>query len=120
MTHQLHIDSLCVDLGGQPIVKDVSFQLQHGEIGCLLGPSGYGKTTILTAIAVFEPPASGQIFLAEKEVASSSSQLPPEVRRVGMVFQDSALFPHLSVRQTLHLASRDRAVPISKNVLKSC
>ncbi len=98
---QLHIEKLCVDLGGQPIVKDVSFQLQHGEIGCLLGPSGCGKTTILNAIAGFEPPASGQIFLAEKEVASSSSQLPPEERRVGMVFQDSALFPHLSVRQNI-------------------
>ncbi len=101
MSQQLCVENLCVDLGGQRIVSDVSFHLQHGEIGCLLGPSGCGKTTILNAIAGFLAPASGKILLADKEVSNASMQLPPEARRVGMVFQDSALFPHLSVKQNI-------------------
>lgn len=109
MSRQLCIENLCIDLDGQRIVSNVGFHLDHGEIGCLLGPSGCGKTTILNAIAGFEPPVEGRIILGEKEVASPDRQLPPEERRVGMVFQDSALFPHLSVRQNIAFGLRGQS-----------
>ena len=76
-------------------VRDISFSAREGEILCLLGPSGCGKTTILRAIAGFEPVRSGEIFLAGRLVSSSSDTIPTEERRIGMVFQEYALFPHL-------------------------
>lgn len=101
MTMQLEVDRLCVELGRQPIIDNVSFSLQAGDIGCLLGPSGCGKTTLLRAIAGFEPPSAGRIVLAGQEVATVARQLDAEVRRVGMVFQDLALFPHMSVARNV-------------------
>tara|TARA_Y100001936_G_scaffold247419_1_gene293176 strand:- start:1395 stop:2468 length:1074 start_codon:yes stop_codon:yes gene_type:complete len=79
------------------VVNDLSLQLNKGEIGCLLGPSGCGKTTVLRCIAGFEPIISGEILLNGVKVSSSDFSLRPEQRRIGMVFQDFALFPHLSV-----------------------
>jgi iron(III) transport system ATP-binding protein len=74
----------------------VSFALERGSIGCLLGPSGCGKTTVLRCIAGFEAPSAGRILLAGAVVSSAQRSLPPEKRRVGMVFQEHALFPHLT------------------------
>jgi iron(III) transport system ATP-binding protein len=79
------------------IVHGLSFSLQRGEIGCLLGPSGCGKTTVLRAIAGFESVTAGRITLGGRELSSGSYTAPPETRQVGVVFQDYALFPHLSV-----------------------
>ena len=81
----------------QPAVRSVSFGLHAGEIGVLIGPSGCGKTTLLRAVAGLEPVTGGDIRLSGQIVSSPSSQLPPEARRIGMVFQDYALFPHLDV-----------------------
>jgi iron(III) transport system ATP-binding protein len=81
----------------QPAVADVSFGLQAGEIGVLIGPSGCGKTTLLRAVAGLEPAAGGEIRLDGDLVASAQRNVPPEERRIGMVFQDYALFPHLDV-----------------------
>jgi len=81
------------DIAAQAIVRGVSFELQPGELGCLLGPSGCGKTTLLRAIAGFQPLQSGEIRLRGQDV----SRLPPEKRGLGFVFQDLALFPHLDV-----------------------
>jgi iron(III) transport system ATP-binding protein len=81
----------------QPAVHSVSFGLHAGEIGVLIGPSGCGKTTLLRAVAGLEPVTGGDIRLSGHVVSSPSSQLPPEARRIGMVFQDYALFPHLDV-----------------------
>ena len=78
--------------GAQPVVP-----LKQGDIGCLLGPSGCGKTTVLRAIAGFEEISQGEIVLNGASVSRAGYSLPPEKRRVGMVFQDYALFPHLSV-----------------------
>lgn len=78
------------------VVKNVSFSLAEGEIGCLLGPSGCGKTTLLRTIAGFEDIAGGNIVIDSIAVAGKSS-VAPEKRNIGMVFQDYALFPHLSV-----------------------
>jgi iron(III) transport system ATP-binding protein len=80
------------------VVSDLSFSLEPGEIGCLVGASGCGKTTVLRAIAGFLAPSAGTIDLGGRRLASAGAGLPPEARRIGMVFQDFALFPHLDVR----------------------
>ena len=81
----------------RPVVDDVGFSLEKGEIGCLLGHSGCGKTTLLRIIAGFEPVDEGEVILHGNTVSSGEKQLPPEKRRIGMVFQDYALFPHLTL-----------------------
>ncbi len=83
--------------GKQVVVNDLSLTLKKGEIGCLLGPSGCGKTTVLRCIAGFEPISAGEILLNGVVVSNANSGLPPEQRHIGMVFQDYALFPHLTV-----------------------
>ncbi|MDZ4350363.1 MAG: ABC transporter ATP-binding protein [Xanthomonadaceae bacterium] len=92
-TELLRIEGLCCDYGGQPAVVGVSLTLGIGQLGCLLGPSGCGKTTLLRAVAGFHQPSRGQILLRGIDV----TRLPPEQRRIGFVFQDLALFPHLTV-----------------------
>jgi iron(III) transport system ATP-binding protein len=83
-----------------PAVEAVSLTLQHGEILALLGPSGCGKTTLLRLIAGFERPDSGTIYLGQQPVCGTY-WLPPERRDVGIVFQDYALFPHLTVEKNV-------------------
>ncbi|MEW6165432.1 MAG: ABC transporter ATP-binding protein [Pseudomonadota bacterium] len=83
--------------GDHRVVHDLSMTLAEGEIGCLLGASGCGKTTVLRLIAGFEAPSAGRILLREEVVAARGRHVPPEKRRIGMVFQDYALFPHLSI-----------------------
>jgi iron(III) transport system ATP-binding protein len=78
-------------------VNDISFELQNSEILALVGPSGCGKTTTLRLIAGLERPDAGSIFLNGKLVASDNVFIPPEKRGIGMVFQEHALFPHLTV-----------------------
>ena len=81
-----------------PVLRDVSLQLAPGDIACLLGPSGCGKTTLLRAIAGFAPLQAGRIAIMGREVSGAGVQVPTEQRNVGMVFQDYALFPHLTVQ----------------------
>jgi len=88
------------------IVHDLSFALQRGEIGCLLGPSGCGKTTVLRAIAGFESLIAGRIALGGKELSNAQHTTVPEARHVGVVFQDYALFPHLSVSDNIGFGLR--------------
>jgi len=90
----------------RPAVRDITFAVREGEILCLLGPSGCGKTTILRAIAGFEPVQSGEIFLSGRRVSASSETIPTEERRVGMVFQEYALFPHLRVADNIAFGLR--------------
>ena len=84
-----------------PAVQGVSFDLPQGDILGLLGPSGCGKTTLLRLIAGFESPQSGTIQIGERIVAGVGSPVPPEHRDVGLVFQDFALFPHLTVTENI-------------------
>ena len=97
----LKVDQLSVAFrtpkGSQQVLDGLSFSLGSGEIGCLLGSSGCGKTTALRAIAGFVTPDAGQIQIADQVVSSAQRVLEPERRGVGVVFQDYALFPHLSV-----------------------
>jgi iron(III) transport system ATP-binding protein len=83
--------------GANRVVRGLDFALAEGEIGCLLGPSGCGKTTVLRCLAGFEPVAAGTIALSGRTVSAPGKLVPPEQRRIGMVFQDYALFPHLTV-----------------------
>ncbi|WP_287809077.1 ABC transporter ATP-binding protein [Pseudomonas sp.] len=93
----LALDNLACGYQGQAVVQDLDLGLQAGEIGCLLGASGCGKTTTLRAIAGFEPVHEGQVVLGGEVISRSGYTLAPEKRRIGMVFQDYALFPHLTV-----------------------
>lgn len=97
----LDIQSLTLAYGSQPVVQDFSLRLAQGEIGCLLGASGCGKTTVLRAIAGFEAPRAGEVHIAGECVAAVGVMQPPESRRVGVVFQDYALFPHLTVAENV-------------------
>jgi iron(III) transport system ATP-binding protein len=88
------------------VVRGLSFTLPRGAIGCLLGPSGCGKTTVLRCIAGFEPVQEGEIRLSGRVVSRPGDTLPPEKRRIGMVFQDYALFPHLRIADNITFGLR--------------
>lgn len=92
--------------GDQPVVKGLSFSLRRGTIGCLLGASGCGKTTVLRCIAGLEPVQAGEIWLSGRLVSRKNYLVPTEARHVGMVFQDYALFPHLTVEQNVAFGLR--------------
>ena len=105
--HLSYASSRTAAADGGPAVpqalRGVSLQMAPGEIGVLLGPSGCGKTTLLRAIAGLERPYAGRILVGEDEVfhGERAWAMPPEARRIGMVFQDFALFPHLNVMQNV-------------------
>lgn len=106
MSMLLEISGVSVAYGSNTVVVQTSLSLTGGEIGCLLGPSGCGKTTLLRAIAGFEPITEGEILLADERVSSKGFTTPPEERRVGMVFQDFALFPHLTIADNIGFGIR--------------
>lgn len=83
------------------IVEDLSLSLAGSDIGCLLGPSGCGKTTVLRAIAGFEPVYKGTISLDQHIISEPGRQLAPEQRKIGMMFQDYALFPHITIENNI-------------------
>ncbi len=103
---QLRIEGLSHAYGAHPVIDDLSLSLGRGAIGCLLGPSGCGKTTVLRCIAGFETASAGRILLGGKVVSGPGVAVPPEQRRVGMVFQDYALFPHLRVADNIGFGLR--------------
>jgi len=90
-------------------VDNISFSLHEGQILALVGPSGCGKTTTLRMLAGLEHPDSGSIAINGKMVASDTDFVPPEKRGVGMVFQDHALFPHLSVFENVAFGLRGQS-----------
>lgn len=98
MANKLEVAALTAAPGGKPVVADASFRLAPGSIGCLMGPSGCGKTTLLRAIAGFEQPLAGEIRINSVCHSNAATLTPVEQRNVGMVFQDFALFPHLTAR----------------------
>lgn len=97
----LQLNNVRQAYGEQVVIHDISLILRKGQIGCLLGPSGCGKTTALRCIAGFERISAGKILLNGACVSNANFCMPPEQRRIGMVFQDYALFPHLNVADNI-------------------
>ncbi|MBC7738715.1 MAG: ABC transporter ATP-binding protein [Candidatus Saccharibacteria bacterium] len=94
---RLEVRNLTRSFQGRKVVADLSLTVQAGQVTCLLGPSGCGKSTTLRMIAGVERPDLGQIAIDGQTVFGSGANLPPEARGVGLMFQDFALFPHLTV-----------------------
>ena len=103
---KLEVKKIDVAYGKNQIVFNVDFELDEGQIGCLLGPSGCGKTTVLRSIVGFEKPTKGEIILNGKRLSDSKIFVEPEKRKIGMVFQDIALFPHLSILENIRFGIR--------------
>jgi len=103
----LSLSGVTKSFGPETAVDDVSLDVRSGELLTFLGPSGCGKTTTLRTIAGLEEPTEGQISLAGDYVAGDGSFVPPERRDVGIVFQNFALFPHLSVRENIAFGLTD-------------
>ncbi len=117
----LELSDLSVQYAGasRPAVDAVSFGLPRGAIGVLIGPSGCGKTTLLRAIAGLEPASAGQIRISGQVVGGAGVHVPAESRRIGMVFQDYALFPHLDVGHNVafgiaHLPRAERQARVTE------
>jgi iron(III) transport system ATP-binding protein len=100
------VTDLEVRYGRESVLNRLSFTLAPGEIGCLLGHSGCGKTTALRSIAGFVAPSYGHIQLDHQTISAPDYSVAPEARGIGVVFQDFALFPHLSVRQNIEFGLR--------------
>ena len=93
----LHLHGVSHAFGGHRVLDNVSLTVPAGELVCLLGPSGCGKTTLLRISAGLERLQVGSVVIDETVIADAASHLPPERRKIGLMFQDYALFPHLSV-----------------------
>ena len=106
MTELLTLQEIECRYDGKPVVRELSLHVARGSIACLLGPSGCGKTTVLRAIAGFHPVDGGRILLKDKVVSAPGVTVAPEKRRLGMVFQDYALFPHLTVSDNIGFGLR--------------
>ena len=108
----LRLEGLTKAFGGRPAVAEVSLEVSRGEILALLGPSGSGKTTTLRLLAGFESPDAGRVVVDGEDV----TRLPPERRRFGMVFQNYALFPHLTVGENVAFGLRGPAERTERRV----
>lgn len=119
MPDMLKIEGLTCILDGRAVVKDLSFSVAAGQVVCLLGPSGCGKSTTLRLIAGLEDPNAGSIMIKTQFVWSNKTSVPPEKRGVGYLFQEYALFPHLSVRENIafglsQLGSKERRARVQE------
>jgi ABC-type Fe3+/spermidine/putrescine transport system ATPase subunit len=119
----LEVENVHFSYGGIPVLRGVSFNVRQGEILMIKGPSGVGKSSLLRLIAGLETVQEGQIKIDGRVVSSRTFHLPPERRNIGMVFQDFALFPHLTVSQNvafgLFRLSRDERATIVSDALRT-
>lgn len=113
----LQLDGVSKWFGESQAVADVSLSLPQGILA-LLGSSGCGKTTLLRLIAGFEQPQTGSIEIAGRKVASNNCWIPPEKRRLGMVFQDYALFPHLTVAENVAFGLKKQEKDAAKRLIE--
>ncbi len=105
----LRVENVQHRYGDRLALHDISFEAEDGEILCLLGRSGCGKSTLLNLVAGMMPLQAGQMFLGADVLASHTFNPPPEKRPVGLVFQEGALFPHLTVAQNVGFGVADKA-----------
>ncbi|MFU8834624.1 ABC transporter ATP-binding protein [Roseovarius autotrophicus] len=103
---RLEIRNLVRRYDGRAVVNDVSLKVMPGQVTCLLGPSGCGKSTTLRIIAGVEMQDSGEIHVDGKLICDTVFRVPPERRQIGLMFQDFALFPHLSVAENVAFGLR--------------
>src|SRR6266566_1704013 len=96
--------------GSLAVVDHVSLRIDHGQLVCLLGPSGCGKTTTLRLIAGFLEPSDGEIHVGDRLVSSKARTLPPEQRKMSMIFQSYALWPHMTVAENIVYGLRLRKI----------
>ena len=101
LSPRLEVRNLTRRFGGQTVVDDVSLQILPGQVTCLLGPSGCGKSTTLRMIAGVDYPDNGTVLVDGKVISDGGMSTPPESRSIGLMFQDFALFPHLSVGENV-------------------
>jgi iron(III) transport system ATP-binding protein len=114
----LKVDNISCRYGDQTVVDGLDFAVAKGEIVSLLGPSGCGKTTALRAIAGFEPVTAGSIQIDGSVVSDTKGTVAPEARHIGMVFQDYALFPHLTVAENIAFGLRDASTAARQAVIE--
>ena len=105
--------------GEQPVLRGVTLALPKGHIGCILGPSGCGKTTLLRCIAGFERVNAGEIRAAGDVLSGPGRHVPAEQRRIGMVFQDYALLPHLSAQRNVEFALHEKPAKEARQLAAS-
>ena len=104
----IQCDGLSKSYGEESALRDVTLTLEDGEVLALVGPSGSGKTTLLRLVAGFESPDAGSVALHGRTIAGAGEWVPPEERHLGMVFQDYALFPHMTVLQNVAFGLKGR------------
>jgi len=102
------INNLNHNIDNQNILRNINIELEKDKIACILGPSGCGKTTLLKLIAGLNKIKSGEILLNDMVVSSSKIHLATEKRKIGFLFQDYALFPHLTVKENLNFAIKEK------------
>ena len=105
----LKINNLNHKIKNSEILKNISIETEEDKIACILGPSGSGKTTLLKLIAGLEDTQKGEIYIKDKLVSSSNTHIKTEERDIGFLFQDFALFPHLTVKENLKFAINGNA-----------
>ena len=116
----LQLENIAIQFGDKTVLEHVGFSLERGEIGCLLGPSGCGKTSLLRSIAGFLKPARGQIRIDNRIVSNEREQVDVKDRHIGMVFQDFALFPHLTVRENVAFGLHQQSSESRKERVDEC
>ena len=106
MSGLLEVKDVSAGYRGKPVLERISFHVNPGGIACLLGPSGCGKTTLLRTVAGFEPVLAGEVRVGGRSMSRVGATVPPERRGIGMVFQENALFPHLTVQGNIAFGLR--------------